>query len=88
MWVAQRGCEVQMATQGKGALRPIPVPVLEACVRAALNFNPDADRLVPLARQSAEVRVQLIEYAVHGRQERGHVDRLGQIVRGACCDGL
>jgi hypothetical protein len=29
-----------MATQGRGALRPIAVPVLEACVRDALNFNP------------------------------------------------
>lgn len=40
MWVLQRACEVQLASQGKGALRPIPVPVLEACVRDALNFNP------------------------------------------------
>ncbi len=40
MWVVQRACEVQMATHGKGALRPIPVAVLEGCVRDALNFNP------------------------------------------------
>ncbi|HOY33860.1 MAG TPA: class II aldolase/adducin family protein, partial [Piscinibacter sp.] len=40
MWVVQRACEVQLASQGKGALRPIPVAVLEACVRDALNFNP------------------------------------------------
>ncbi len=40
MWVVQRACEVQLASQGKGTLRPIPVPVLEACVRDALNFNP------------------------------------------------
>jgi ribulose-5-phosphate 4-epimerase/fuculose-1-phosphate aldolase len=40
MWVLQRACEVQLASQGKGALRPIPVPVLEACVRDALNFDP------------------------------------------------
>ena len=40
MWVLQRSCEVQLASQGKGALRPIPVPVLEACVRDALNFDP------------------------------------------------
>ena len=40
MWVVQRACEIQMTTQGKGALRPIATPVLEACVRDALNFNP------------------------------------------------
>ena len=40
MWVLQRACEVQLATMGKGPLIPIPVPVLEACVRDALNFNP------------------------------------------------
>jgi ribulose-5-phosphate 4-epimerase/fuculose-1-phosphate aldolase len=40
MWVLQRACEVQLASQGKGTLRPIPVPVLEACVRDALNFDP------------------------------------------------
>jgi hypothetical protein len=28
-----------MATQGRGALWPIAVPVLEACVRDALNFS-------------------------------------------------
>ena len=40
LWVLQRACEVQLASQGKGALRAIPVPVLEGCVRDALNFNP------------------------------------------------
>jgi ribulose-5-phosphate 4-epimerase/fuculose-1-phosphate aldolase len=40
LWVLQRACEVQLASQGKGPLRPIPVPVLEGCVRDALNFNP------------------------------------------------
>ena len=41
MWLVQRACEVQVAAQGLGALRPIPVPVLEKCVRDSLNFNPD-----------------------------------------------
>ena len=40
MWVLQRACEVQLASQPLGKLRPISVPVLEACVRDALNFNP------------------------------------------------
>ena len=40
MWVLQRACEVQLASQPLGKLRPIAVPVLEACVRDALNFNP------------------------------------------------
>ena len=40
MWVLQRACEVQLASQGKGPLRAIPVPVLQACVRDALNFDP------------------------------------------------
>ena len=40
MWLLNRACEVQVASQSLGRLRPIPVPVLEACVRDALNFNP------------------------------------------------
>ncbi len=40
MWLLNRACEVQVASQALGKLRPIPVPVLEACVRDALNFNP------------------------------------------------
>jgi ribulose-5-phosphate 4-epimerase/fuculose-1-phosphate aldolase len=40
MWLVQRACEVQVASQGMGALRPIAVPVLEKCVRDSLNFNP------------------------------------------------
>jgi len=40
MWLVQRACEVQVAAQSLGALRPIPVPVLENCVRDSLNFNP------------------------------------------------
>ena len=40
MWLVQRACEVQVASQGLGALRSIPVPVLEGCVRDSLNFDP------------------------------------------------
>ena len=40
MWLVQRACEVQVASQALGPLRPIPVPVLEGCVRDSLNFNP------------------------------------------------
>lgn len=40
MWLVQRACEVQLASQGKGALRTIPEPVLQACVRDSLNFDP------------------------------------------------
>jgi ribulose-5-phosphate 4-epimerase/fuculose-1-phosphate aldolase len=40
MWLVNRACEVQVASQGLGRLRPIPVPVLEKCVRDSLNFNP------------------------------------------------
>lgn len=40
MWLVQRACEVQVASQGLGALRPIPVPVMERCVRDSLNFSP------------------------------------------------
>jgi ribulose-5-phosphate 4-epimerase/fuculose-1-phosphate aldolase len=40
MWLLQRACEVQLASQAMGRLRPIPEPVLQACVRDSLNFNP------------------------------------------------
>jgi hypothetical protein len=40
MWLLQRACEVQVASQALGRLRPIPVPVLEGCVRDSLNFDP------------------------------------------------
>ncbi|MFM2121200.1 MAG: hypothetical protein RL722_2668 [Pseudomonadota bacterium] len=40
MWLLQRACEVQVASQGLGKLRPIAEPVLQACVRDSLNFNP------------------------------------------------
>lgn len=41
MWLVNRACEVQLASQGRGPLRAIPVPVMEGCVRDSLNFNPD-----------------------------------------------
>ncbi len=40
MWLVQRACEVQVASQGMGPLRPIAVSALEKCVRDSLNFNP------------------------------------------------
>ena len=40
MWLVQRACEVQVASMALGPLHPIPVPVLEKCVRDSLNFNP------------------------------------------------
>ena len=39
MWVLQRACEVQVASQALGKLRPIPEHVLQGCVRDSLNFN-------------------------------------------------
>jgi len=42
MWLVNRACEVQIASQSTGhKLRPIPVHVLEGCVRDSLNFNPN-----------------------------------------------
>ena len=43
MWLLNRVCEVQVASQALGKLRAIPLPVLEACVRDAFNFNPNFD---------------------------------------------
>ena len=40
MWLLQRACEVQVASQPLGRLRPSATPVLEGCVRDSLNFNP------------------------------------------------
>lgn len=40
MWLVNRACEVQVASQALGPLRAIPQPVLEGCVRDSLNFNP------------------------------------------------
>ena len=39
LWVLQRACEVQVASQALGRLRPIAAPVLQGCVRDSLNFN-------------------------------------------------
>ena len=40
MWLVNRACEVQLASQSMGKTRAIPVSVLEGCVRDSLNFNP------------------------------------------------
>ncbi|RTR18941.1 class II aldolase/adducin family protein [Azospirillum griseum] len=40
MWLFTRACEVQLATQSMGEATPIPVAVLEKCVRDSLNFDP------------------------------------------------
>jgi ribulose-5-phosphate 4-epimerase/fuculose-1-phosphate aldolase len=40
MWLVQRACEVQLAAMSMGPLNPIASPVLEACVRDSLNFDP------------------------------------------------
>jgi ribulose-5-phosphate 4-epimerase/fuculose-1-phosphate aldolase len=40
MWLVQRACEVQVASQALGALQPITEKALEGCVRDSLNFNP------------------------------------------------
>lgn len=40
MWLVQRACEVQLASQAMGLVREIPVAVREKCVRDSLNFNP------------------------------------------------
>jgi len=39
MWLVQRACEVQLASQSMGALRPIPQAVLQGCVRDSLQFD-------------------------------------------------
>ncbi|MBN8488612.1 MAG: class II aldolase/adducin family protein [Burkholderiales bacterium] len=41
MWLVQRACEVQMASQPMGVLQPISEAALQACVRDSLNFNPN-----------------------------------------------
>ena len=40
MWTLQRACEVQLASHSMGSVRAIPEPVLLACVRDSLQFNP------------------------------------------------
>lgn len=40
MWLVNRACEAQLATQSMGKPREIPVEVLEGCSRDSLNFDP------------------------------------------------
>jgi ribulose-5-phosphate 4-epimerase/fuculose-1-phosphate aldolase len=40
MWLVNRACEVQLASQSIGETLTIPVHVLERCVRDSLNFDP------------------------------------------------
>ncbi|MEY4756108.1 MAG: Decarboxylase NovR [Pseudomonadota bacterium] len=40
MWLVQRACEVQVASQALGALQPITEQALQACARDSLNFSP------------------------------------------------
>jgi len=40
MWLVQRACEIQVASQALGALQPITEAALQGCVRDSLNFNP------------------------------------------------
>ena len=40
MWTVQRACEVQLASISMGPVRTIATPVLEACVRDSLQFDP------------------------------------------------
>ena len=40
MWLLNRACEVQIATRSIGEPLPIARPVLEACVRDSMNFDP------------------------------------------------
>jgi ribulose-5-phosphate 4-epimerase/fuculose-1-phosphate aldolase len=40
MWLVQRACEVQLATQSMGEAIPIPPHVLEKCVADSLQFDP------------------------------------------------
>ena len=40
MWLLQRACEVQLASQSMGALRKIATTVLERCARDSLQFDP------------------------------------------------
>jgi ribulose-5-phosphate 4-epimerase/fuculose-1-phosphate aldolase len=40
MWLVQRACEVQRASQSMGAVREIPEAVMRKCVADSLNFDP------------------------------------------------
>jgi ribulose-5-phosphate 4-epimerase/fuculose-1-phosphate aldolase len=41
MWLVQRACEIQVASQALGPLQPISEQAMQACVRDSLNFNPN-----------------------------------------------
>jgi ribulose-5-phosphate 4-epimerase/fuculose-1-phosphate aldolase len=40
MWLVNRACEIQLASQSMGPVIELPEEVLEKCVRDSLNFNP------------------------------------------------
>jgi ribulose-5-phosphate 4-epimerase/fuculose-1-phosphate aldolase len=40
MWLVNRACEIQLATEGRGETIAIPRAVLEKCVAESLQFNP------------------------------------------------
>jgi ribulose-5-phosphate 4-epimerase/fuculose-1-phosphate aldolase len=40
MWLVNRACEIQLATQSMGQELELPTPVLEKCVADSLNFDP------------------------------------------------
>ncbi|WP_432695023.1 class II aldolase/adducin family protein [Marinobacterium sp. YM272] len=40
MWLVNRACEVQLASQSMGAVRQIPEKILHSCVADSLNFDP------------------------------------------------
>lgn len=54
MWLVNRACEIQLASQSMGPVVEIPVPVLEKCVADSLNFDPrfgaGEDALAALSR--------------------------------------
>jgi len=40
MWLVNRACEIQLASQSMGPVVDIPEPVLAKCVADSLNFDP------------------------------------------------
>lgn len=40
MWLVNRACEIQLASQAMGPVIELPVAVLEKCVADSLNFDP------------------------------------------------
>lgn len=40
MWLVNRACEIQLASQSMGPVIELPVDVLEKCVADSLNFDP------------------------------------------------